>query len=60
MPVGEYFSHRHKVNYQDVRDAHVPGADVAPVLYFLKLSLRATARLNTRWPGEESLLSGAK
>lgn len=28
--------------------------------YFLKLSFRLTLRLNTRWPGRESLLSRQK
>ena len=28
--------------------------------YALKLSFRPTARLNTRWPGAESLLSAQK
>ena len=30
------------------------------VFYALKLSFRPTARLNTRWPGAESLLSAQK
>ena len=29
-------------------------------IYFLKLSFRATARLNTRWPGAASRLSRQK